>query len=419
MNKIISFFTVFISIFIFSIGIIYTYEIQFAEMYNYLGFINLDFDFKYILSLFSSIVIMSILIPYKVKKPSDMFSIFYGLFIIAPYFCLYQIRDSVNGINFFLYFCILLFPLIIIKFTSRFFYLKSLPGIFTESSVQKFAFIVCILGIIIGVYNSPSSASWSLLDSYDRRFDSREIYSSGSLKAYISDAVINGFVPFLAFYSVLHNKKYLLFFSIICCLIYYYSLGLKAPFFYISIAFIIGYAIRHDKLVNFFKIIISFILIIFIASSIELIFSDYSFIGDYIIRRALVVPPYLISAYFDYLQYEPGWSILMGLPTSKFITYEIGEVFLGVAGLNANTNAFLTIFASRGLFGYFFTVIIVAIVFLLLDNAYYLKRRGECFFVSFLFSVLLTEQAATTALVSSGVGLLLLLVIFSKNNSSE
>ncbi|MDY0096650.1 MAG: hypothetical protein RBT80_28455 [Candidatus Vecturithrix sp.] len=197
---------------------------------------------------------------------------------------------------------------------------------------------------------------------------------------------------------------------------FYYLLGFKAPFAYIILATLIGGAVRGGRICIIPRVVYLIFSLIFGAFIFEYLFFGFSLTGDYLIRRVLSIPPYVISAYFDFMGAGSSfhWSVAEGVNRSEPITFLVGESFLGFPGLNANTNTFIYQLAAGGVPLYALTIMLVVSVFAMLDAVYAGKKNPALLYLGSLYAVLLTEQAATTALVSSGVGLLIVLNAMSQ-----
>jgi hypothetical protein len=362
--------------------------------------------------LMVSLIITVYFIPAKITKPSNLFTLIYGLLIIVPYCVMYQIAGYIDIVEYSLRFLILVIPLIVVNSIGTFHIAIKLPYINEDKYIVNSIIGLCFIVLFVLFVNAPPSAGFSLEDSYNRRFEARDIFGSGTFISYASDMVINSFVPFLAYYAFYKKKYLILYLSIMICLFFFYVAGLKAPFAYVFLALVFVKLVVENKLNLFFMYIVIIIVTLVIVSSVEFMFFDYSFISDYIIRRSFAVPAYLTSSYFNFANAESSFNIINGLGSVGVVSYLVGEVFLNTPGLNANVNAFVSAFVSGGFLGYIEILLLVTFLYSYIDSAYKDKGRLEFFFVSLMFSILLTEQVATTALVSSGIGPLLLLTSF-------
>ncbi len=402
-------------------GVLAAYRLQLAETEEYMGYKLFDIDLPFIAATIAGLSITAILLPKKIEKPSHFFPLFYGLYVLLPYATLHPIRHSLEFWEFALFFFTLALPLISAKLILSLTPAVRFPSIISQSIILFIIVLLCVIGITFAMANPPASAGFNLLDVYTRREEGRTNFSDRTLQAYINSAIANGFAPFLAFYAGLQRNVRLLALSLLCWLAYFYLLGLKAPILYIFIAFIVGKSIRARQLDNiswFISLLPIFLIIIFF---IEYILFEFSFVAEYFLRRAFSVPPYLASAYFEFMRSDAlhSWKPLTGSNSSEPITYVIGENFLWFAGLNANTNAFLYQLAAGGVSMYIITIFLVSIVFTFLDSAYTKKKLPALLYLGFSFAILITEQAATTALVSSGVGVLTVLTVLSRDSQTE
>lgn len=394
-------------------GLVAGYGLQLAETNEYMGYRAFPVDSTFAAALALSLLLTWLLLPGTIRKPSDFFALLFCLFVLVPYAALHQIQRPLSLTDFSLYFAVLAAPLIVIRVASLVVIRARFPALIGHRAMVAFIVIVCLVGVFLALSQSPASAGFDFVTSYDRRIEGRSIFSAGSPSAYLNAAIVNGLAPFLAFVGGWRAKPRLIVFALFCGVIFFYLLGLKAPILFIFLAAVIGYLSRSNK-IRFFSVALSLFLVATVSAFIiEYYVLGFSQIGDYLIRRVFSVPPYLVSAYFDFMSSSVGglWSPLEGVTGDTPVSFVVGEQFLGFPGLNANTNAFIAALAGGGIPGYVFTIFLVTVIFILLDAAYASKRSHALLYVGFSFSILLTEQAATTTLVSSGIGFIILLAI--------
>lgn len=401
---------------IISIGILTAYALQLAETNEYMGYRVIPIGLGYVASLSLALGSSSFLMPTKIIKPSDFFSLIYGLFVLLPYSTLHPIRHEISFFDFSLYFYALATPLVVVKLVVLITPPIRFPAAIGQRVLVWLVLCFCLVGLALALSNAPSAAGFDFSTSYERRIEGRSIFSAGTPLAYINAAIVNGFAPFLAFFAAKRRSTHLLAISVICGLGYFYLLGLKAPILFIALAFIIGRLARTGKIHHFVTYMYLLSLGAIALFIIEYLTFGFSLTGDYLIRRAFSVPPYISSAYFEFMSSNSAipWTSTDGTDTTEPITFFIGEWFLGFPGLNANTNAFLYQLAAGGIPMYLLTTLLVASVFALLDSAYATKREPALLYLGFSYSILITEQAAITAIVSSGLGLLIALTVLSR-----
>ncbi|VXC26018.1 B-band O-antigen polymerase [Pseudomonas sp. 9AZ] len=415
MSSILSRIGILVYVYLLALGIILSYSLQLAEMNEYIGYIKFPIDIYYFLTILVTVSVIGAFLPVAISKPSDFFSFLYGLFVLLPYAVLFPIRSMISTQELVLYFFTLAAPLICIRLVSLAVPPLRIPRLITFESGVFLLTLVSVVGVIFGLFNQPVSAGFGIDTAYERRMEGRDIYTTGSLLAYLSSAIVNGFAPFLAFVASWLRRIWLWLFSLFCGVSFFYLLGLKAPLLIIAVASVIGYSVRIGKMHTMVRAISFLLLGIFALFLVEYIAFNYSFVADYFIRRALTVPPWLISAYFEFMGSTAmhTWMALEGINSTEPVTFIVGEWFLGMAGLNANTNAFIYQLAAGGIPMYVATILLVTFVFALLDANYKCTKNPALIYIGFSYAILLTEQAATTALVSSGIGMLVLFALFS------
>lgn len=400
---------------IYLIGLISIYYFKGYSSNEYMGFNQLDFDLFSLFSVFVVVFYFLFFLRKPVYKPSDIFIGFYGLIVFTPYVALHGVwgRDE---FSYLIDLVMLLFPVLgvvvirLIKFKSFRFYC------FREIFVLYLIIILSILVVFYLIFNSPTSASFSLLDSYTRRIEARELYGSGTFISYFSSMVMNGVLPALAFLGVVSRRVFIAFFPLVLFLCFYYIYGVKAPLLYIFLSYVFAVFYTCYSVSSFFKFIFTMIIVSFVVAWIEFAFMGYSFLEDYLIRRVYYGGSYLIGAYFELFDSE-SFSRLTGLGDRASASMYVGEEYLGRDNLNANTNTFLYYLIQYGYLGYFMSVISVGFIFSFFDTLY--KKNKLFLYLSFIYTLLILEQSFTTALLSSGIGVLAILYLFVKPEASK
>lgn len=398
-------------------AILAVYEIQIADDNAYLGYRHVGADPQYLLLLVVSVLVVGAFLPVEIRRPSDFFSLFHILFVVLPYAALFPIGGKVAAVQYWLNFATLLVPLLVLRLGTASAVGLRMPSPISYGSLELVIVALCMLGTVYAFLHAPSSAGIELGSAYDRRIEGREIFQAGTPAAYLNAAIVNGFAPTAAFLAGWRRRSWLLAVALASGAAFYYVIGLKAPIFYVGLAYLVGYAIRKGAVGRFVAVVFGLLWFALLAAFAEYVVSGYSFVADYLLRRVFAVPSYLMAAYFEFMFGDPfsGWRPDVGFHTTEGITYFVGEAYLGVPGANANTNAFLYRLAGGGLPGYLVTTLLVSGVFAYLDAVYRGARNAGFVFLGFLYAMLLVEQAATTALASSGIGGLILLVSLTRS----
>lgn len=404
-----------------SLGIIISYMWQLAEQNAYMGYRPLIIDFPYIATILLSCLATAKIMPKKIAVPSDYFCLTYSIFVLIPYFTLYEIRGNIDTEVFLLNITILSLPLVTIRIINA--HSIKIKG-FDILSTKALLFaggVVVTVGVFYALVKGGGNGGFDLDTSYVRRLEGRESFSSGSITAYANGMILNGLAPYLAFVAAFRGKKIFTVISLFTVLAFFYLLGTKAPIISVGLAHLLGIAAKNDRLKNTQEILYSILFLLFIGSFLELLLVGNSVIGDYFIRRSFTVPPLLLSTYFELMGNTTGtlWTPLGGVSNVTQITYFIGDFFFGDKGMNANTNAFIYELAANGYIRFIFTIALVVFVFFLLNGSYRKTRNPATLYVGFLYSTLIAEQSATTALLTSGIGLLLIITMSTKDSSSN
>ncbi|MDG5499211.1 hypothetical protein [Marinobacter sp. BGYM27] len=398
-----------------SLGIVLAYYLQIEETNRYFGYKVLSLKIDNLLAITVSLLFVYFMIPRKVAKPSDFFFLFHLTFVIVPYSILYTIRGGEALSTYFLAFTVLIIPVIAVRISGEIAsdYSLIIPKFINDRFFLVFVFFFCLVSVFYTLINPTLSAGFDLDTSYVRRLQGRDIYQQGTVISYLNATVMNGFIPFIAFVGVATKRAWLFFLSIVFCIVFYYILGVKSPLFSVFLSALVGFCVRKDRLHLIGGVLFLGLSFLFVVFFVEYSISGYSIAGDYIVRRAFTVPPFIMSAYFEFMFYDNswGWSAWSGVGSEKPITFLVGEGFLDYKGLNANTNTFLYQLASNGVAGYSITVIFVSLFFGILDSSYKFRKNNLLIYVGFSYSLLIVEKNAFTALLSSGMALLFVLAL--------
>ena len=398
---------------LYSGGLIASYQLFLQETNEYLGYQPIILSFEYLSSVILFVLLAGAFIPVRIIKPSDFFFLFYCILVLVPYSVLHPIMGSVAFEKLMTNIGVLLLPLVVIKLVTH----RASPIFFPRLiSTDRLVGVLNVLAIVGTGYvalNAPSAAGFDMM-ALDRRLEAREIFLTGAAGAYVLSVVLNGLLPFIAFYSGLTGKRYLVGTVALCSVVFFYLLGVKAHILMVGMGWLLGGAMRANALSKMQTKIERIVLFVFLVFFVEYVWMDYSFVGDYLIRRLFSVPPLLMSAYFDLFN-DPlqDWIFWKGIDYPGGVTYLVGKAYFNDPDANANTNAFIHQLASGGAPMFAATILLVAGFFFLIDSVYAARGNKIFMYLGFIYAVLLVEQNATTALLSSGVGLLLIVFLIS------
>lgn len=376
---------------------------------EYLGYKQISFDGYTLVGVLVLLIQYTLVFRKPLNKPSDFFVLFYSLIVIYPYTVLHGIWGR-SGFDYLSDLFLLYVPFLLV-ITIRTIKIRFPQKYISREKASIYFlifFVICICTYL--VINSPSSASFSLINSYVRRLEARELYGAGTLVSYASAMAMNTMLSFIAYYGVVRKKIVFITIPIFFYLVFYYIYGVKAPLFYIFLSYLLGVFVTFHNIKSFTRFLFTGFIVLVLLASLELLITGYSYFEDYIIRRVFFVISYLNGAYFELFN-SADFPVWTGLPEIKSASMHVGEVYLGRPGLNANTNTFLYFLIQKGIVGYVLISILVGLIFSFFDV---LSRTNPLFiFLAFIYALLILEQSATTALVSSGISLVVALFFFS------
>ena len=397
-----------------ALSILFSY-LAFIQITNeYLGYQVISYGASdYFLMAGAGMLLMQLL-KNGVRLPSDFFPFIYVLFVLLPFCVLHKIRGEIDDGALIIGIMLLVFPLMAFSLSRRIRYQVAFSGFLSWRQAMVVLFVILAIAALLLASSGIPSSSFDIESSYGRRLEGRDAFQTGALASYVVSMVSNSVLPLIAFWSGYSRRVHMFVIAVCGCLLMYFYLGLKAPFLYIVVGFAFALTVRSGAVFHSKKMFAYVVLLVFSLFFVELITFDYSYIGDYLLRRAFAVPPFLISAYFEmFFNANEYWDLAKGNLLDQPITMVMGE-YLGDPTLNANTNSFLYALGSTGWGGYIFDVLLVCAVFNFMDRLYIGRRDPALLWLGFLFSLLLVEQSSKTALVSSGIALAVLLSLFGR-----
>lgn len=391
---------------VYVLSLIYIYQIYGYPANKYLGYNPIQFGSDYLLMASGSYLFAFYLFGKQYKKPSDYFLMLYGLAVIIPNMLLV---DVWHGGERFIIFRLFLhvIPFLIVMIASNFNLRLERLRLINETTLDVLILLVSVAIIFVLLNGKPATASLSLENSYIRRLEARNTYESGTILAYLSSMIMNGTIPLCVFVGIYKGRIIFMIAAIVLYMMDFYIYGIKAPLLYMTLAGVLAFSLsNHNPISRFYDWLRISIVSSFGFAWIEILFFNYSYVEDYLIRRIYYVSANISGAYSQ-LIHGDSFSWMTGVlnPSKEPLTFYVGEHFLGAPGANANTNTFLYFFAQHGIPGYVFITIFVSMIFLIFDALRF--QSGVFIFLAMMFSILLLEQSATTAFISSGIGILL------------
>lgn len=351
-------------------------------------------------------------------RPSDFFQLFYSVIAVTSYILLHSVSGPVPYLVSTTGIIVLMIPLLALEVFKRIDFSLSTRGFLQSSHIEAFIALLLLVVVLFAYMRPPVSAGFGLLDIYVRRLEGRHTYPAGTLLAYGLAMSMNGFSPYLAFRAGLKMRLDLLVIAMAAVVFFYWLLGVKAPFLYITVSFLLGLVVRKNILRPMAFYCLIAVLLLWILVLVDNAWGGgNSAIANYFFMRVFSVQAEMQSMYMKFL-FDPKlipWSWITGSNDPGFVaTYYIGEHYANNADNNANTNAFLYQITAKGTLGYLAAVTFVPLFLVALDRLFQASRNPSYLFVGFLYGLLVVEQAFTVAMVSSGVAVLFLLTLFER-----
>lgn len=400
-----------------TIAVISTYVFQIGEANYYSGMQPWNMSMPGLGILVAGLLLIIMVSMQTRGLPSGFFLVFYSSIVVLSFLSLNSSSGTVDGLRLLFSFQLILVPLIAVWIVGQINFRIKFEGFLSSKVVEGIVFGIVLLVSALAALNPPSSAGMDL-SVLDRRLEGRDLYGEGRLMSYALSMTMNGLTPYLSYRAGVFNKKGMLLAAVGFDVLFFWLIGVKAPFLYAFLAYFMGVLVAKKKHTNFAIYFLYAIVFLFGINLVEWMFLDYSIISDFFFRRVFAVQAQLQGYYLDFIM-ESGttsWNFLTGSAVSAFQpTFYIGEYYLGNPDTNANTNAFLYAFSLNGIFGYIIAALFIIVVLGVFDALYRTSKNPAYLYLGFIYGLLLVEQAFSTAMISSGVGLLFLLVLLEKH----
>lgn len=383
----------------------------------YVGMHDLNFDISFIFSLLFLFFFMLLIFNLKFNSSTDYFltvifflcifnsNIFYSVSGITN-LSLIMIKNSIFLI-FFLTFIILKEFISKINFQIP----KNLIGIFK----LKIEFVITILlSLILILVSQRLIFSFDDLGNYNSRIIGRENISG--FLGYLWNGGSNGLAPILSFLSI-YNKRYIYFIiAIAFALTGYVFIAIKLPFILVLFMGYLGWFFSNNN-INFFRLFYLSFFYMSLISFFEYLFFDYSYIGDYLIRRFFLVisqnQMYFIN--FIYTNLSDLEILIFGPTLDKSESLIIGYTYYHNEFTNANSNTFFSEIIRNGLVGFFLNLIFLIFLLSFFNYCFRITKHHVWYAIPILYAVLISEQNYKTAFLSSGILFIIILLIFFKH----
>ncbi|MBA6109362.1 hypothetical protein H4C48_03270 [Pseudomonas asiatica] len=290
----------------------------------------------------------------------------------------------------------------------------------SESLSRKCLAMLAFFNVLVLLFiflKSASYFSFNFSEQYVRRELARGVFQAGSGAGYLASIGTQAFFPVLFAWGVYRKSHKYVLLGIANALVLWGAFGQKYPFMVLVLIYLLMVYFRRYGGVKLSWLLVGGITFLMLGA-IEYEIFGYSYLNDYFVRRAFVVPSTLLGAVdnfvslFGFNSYSDTLlSSIVGVAKSEPLTFRIGQEIFNNPKLNANVNFFAIAYLQSGYAAVVVESLFVGSVVMLLN---YLYMRFGAFItipVGLLFATKILEQSLLIVLMSSGVFLMLAFLV--------
>ncbi|SFM80624.1 hypothetical protein [Thermodesulforhabdus norvegica] len=358
---------------------------------------------------------LALLLPYKIKKPSDFLIWLFFLTPILPIFSLYGLMD-IAGNRDFTYMVATSFVLVIMT-------TKILPRVKIRAVLKgpTIALVISIIGVVLALtwfinQGGLKHFRWYLTFDFSGMAEIRRLVTTrlfketgllGGMFNYIRLWAYNVFTIALAMWALLY-RKHILFLALIGLEIVFSSLSAsRTPMFTVPLVLGTYYVIKRNRLI---LMVLGFLMLV-AASAFLMLATDFSLPASLILERFFFTPARIHYAYFEFFSgQKPLLFSSTHLPIPINYPFpDTPERMVGRYILHSNTVASVGFLATAYMHLKLPGLIIFGIIvggLLRLTDSLILGRLPKEFGVAMAalpFYALFTASDLTTALTSFGI----------------
>lgn len=289
-----------------------------------------------------------------------------------------------------------------------------------ENQGRRVLVLLSVINLAVLAFIFAKSASYFSLDyagQYLRRAAAREVFAAGSVNGYLASIGTQAFFPVLLAWGVYKRQWLYIALGVVNVLVLWGAFGQKYPFLVLFLIYgLMMYFRRFGKVrVSW---VVSALLALLLMGALEHEVLGYSFLNDYLLRRAFIVPSTLLGAVNQFVaefgaNYYSDTLIgaLFGQGRAETLTFRLGAEVFNNPSMNANVNFFAIAYMQLGYIGVMAESFFVAAIVMITN---FLFSRYHAFIsipVALLFTTKILEQSLLTVLLGSGVFVMLLVLM--------
>ena len=408
----------------FCIDAIYLFFV--VNSYGYYGF-GLDFNLlRYIISLCITFV-YAFLADYVLHQDDFISNIVY--FLILLYFIPGETVFSFNPrldlfhVYVVLYFCVLFFFYCLYEKTSGFVTNYSIGKLFGKKTAVM---IITFLSLVL-LFLSYRWAQFRLFvridDVYKFRLNARLLDIPSILRYFRSWFSI--VIPFFFVYSVI-KKRYLFSFVLLFLQLLDFGFdGQKIILFRIPFEIVVAFFYNRDRR----PLIPSMLTLVCFGSAVVCLIRGSSLIGDYIIRRIMILPTLLGGYAFDFFStHSPDFLRSSFLRHFGFVSpYAeqggipriIGLTYFNSTDMAADVGLAGDAFSQFGWFGLFIFPVLLVMMLGLMSSVSKKADRKLVMIISFIFALIFIDTSFFTVMLTDGYILVVILFLLIGQQVAE
>lgn len=264
---------------------------------------------------------------------------------------------------------------------------------------------------------SASYFSWDFAGQYLRRAVARDVFAAGSASGYLSSIGTQAFFPVLFAWGVYKRKWFYLTLGIVNVLILWGAFGQKYPFIVLFLIYGLMVYFRRFGRVRV-SWVVGALLGLLLMGALEHEVLGYSYLNDYFLRRAFVVPATLLGAVNQFVgEFGANYysdtllGTMFGQGRAETLTFRLGSEVFNNPSMNANVNFFAVAYMQLGYWGVMAESFFVAAIVLLMNFFFSRYSAFIAIPVALLFATKILEQSLLTVLLGSGFFVMLLVLV--------
>lgn len=392
-----------------------------SPKFSYSGFIT-QIDFVKLFESYVFILFFGLIIPNKIKKPSDCLVIMLFLVTILPTLSLYAMKGEARSYTYMIIMAFSIITVIAMRNNTSIKIVRLKGGQTLAVIFSVFAVLIVTISLI-----SKEGLQYFNLD-IERVYEFRRTVSAVinvGIFGYVNTWVFKVFNPALLVWSIYKKRPFLFLTSIGLQVLFFAISSHKSVLFFPLLIILVYLFVEKSHALHYIYI---GLLGVIIGTGLLAIYTDLTFPASLLIRRLFYVPAQLNYAYYDFFSNAGHvylttsiFSLVLEYPFPYPPPQMISIYLMGNNSCWANTGFLATSYMHFGFFGMIIYSVIVGLLLRIVDMLVVNKlplRFGLSLVIIPFFS-LFTSADLTTALLTHGLLLsLLLLWLFSARRTT-